>query len=275
MDAIGAGGEALLDYAVFDALRAGFGRVVFVIRRDFSQEFKNTVLTRIGNKAPVSVVFQEVDDVPPAWRNTAQHREKPWGTVHALLTARHNIDAPFAVINADDFYGQQAYITLADFLQNNTTNGAIVPYALGSVLSPEGAVTRGFCEVNGNTLASVTELMEIVRDDAGIIHSASVPQALPNDAPVSMNFWGFPASSLTLFGQYFEDFLAKHSNNPNVECFLPGAVDQFIKTGAMTVHVLHASSQWFGVTYQQDRIVARSNIAALVANGVYPERLWK
>jgi hypothetical protein len=280
MDKLGADGEALLDYSVFDALRAGFGRVVFVIRHDFEREFRDVVLARMGGRAPYCLAFQETDSlIPPSLRGAAARREKPWGTTHALLCAASQIDAPFAVINADDFYGREAYDVLGRYLSEaDVRDGAIVPYQLAGVLSSQGTVTRGICEVRGGYLTAVTELLKIQDEAGGIFNTESdgTKRPLAPDTPVSMNFWGYPQSALALFEQYFDDFLhAEGASNPKAECYLPRAADWFIKSGALKIRVLTADAHWFGVTYKEDREAARARVRELCAAGVYPEKLWR
>jgi dTDP-glucose pyrophosphorylase len=281
MDKIGAGGEALLDYSVYDALRAGFGKVVFVLRADIEEDFRSIVLARMGAAVPYAFAFQEQDSLlPPAALAALKKtgRTKPWGTAHALLCAKNAVDAPFAVINADDFYGREAYVTLAAFLStDNVSDGAIVPYALEKTLSSMGTVTRGFCAVENGLLSSVDELLLIQKEDDGNIYNTfkdGSKKILPALSPVSMNFWGLPQSVWPLFEKYWAAFIAANAEEPKAECLLPGAIDSFIKQAQLKVKVLEADSAWFGVTYKEDRAQAASRIAELVKGGVYPERLW-
>ncbi|MDR3325467.1 MAG: NTP transferase domain-containing protein [Spirochaetaceae bacterium] len=279
MDKIGAGGEVLLDYSVFDALRAGFGRVVFVIRRDIERDFHEIVLKRMGARVLCDTAFQELGSLLPpeiARAAKANGRTKPWGTTHALLCAGDKIDAPFAVINADDFYGKESYEVMAAYLAAGPADGAIVPYRLSQVLSPSGTVTRGICEVQGGYLRSVNELLKIQREGDGIYNTNpdGVKQRLSPDAPVSMNFFGYPESIIPHFRRYFDEFLQSHGNEEKSECYLPLAADAFIKSGKTAIRVLDADSEWFGVTYKEDREAAAARVAQLTKDGVYPPRLW-
>jgi hypothetical protein len=279
MDKIGAGGEALLDYSVFDALRAGFGKVVFVIRRDIERDFGEIVLERMGAHVPCDSAFQELDGlVPPEIARAVREsgRTKPWGTTHALLCAGDKIDAPFAVINADDFYGKESYEAMAAYLAAYPADGAIVPYRLSQVLSSSGTVTRGICEVRDGFLCSVDELLKIQREEDGIYNTSpdGLKRKLSPDTPVSMNFFGYPESIMPHFRQYFDDFLRVHGTEEKSECYLPLAADAFIKSGKTAIRVLDAESEWFGVTYKEDREAAAARIAQLTKEGVYPPRLW-
>jgi hypothetical protein len=285
MDKIGASGEALLDYSVFDALRSGFGKIVFVIRRDIEKDFRNIVLARMGD-IRYELVFQEFDSLIPAsiaGKMNKSPRVKPWGTAHALLCAEQAIDAPFAVINADDFYGREAFAELGKFLSGGKiasgkiTEGAIVPYKLEKTLSPTGSVTRGICGIKNGYLASVEELLSIKKEKNVIFNTEQDgnKRELPPDAPVSMNFWGFPVSIFKALHTYFEKFIEEYGLDGKSECFIPKAIDSFIKNGIISVRVIEADSEWFGVTYMEDRAEASSRIAKLSLAGVYPASLWK
>jgi len=278
MDVIGPGGEAILDYSVFDALRSGFGKVIFVIRRAMEEDFRGAVLSRMEGKLNYELAFQELGSrVPPAIADKARGlgRTKPWGTGHALLCAADKIDAPFCVINADDFYGRQAFALMGAFLSGNSGDGAIVPYKLAETLSGLGSVSRGVCTVKDGLLAGIRELRSLRRNDDGrIINEGEDSPALADDTPVSMNFWGFPPSVLPCLENYFIEFLAARGLEPGSECFLPLAADTFIKKGILCVRVLEAQSSWFGVTYKEDLGEAREKIRAAADAGVYPGKLW-
>jgi hypothetical protein len=282
VDKIGAGGESLLDYSVFDALRSGFGKIVFIIRRDIEADFRDTVLARLGNKVPFELAFQEQDSFIPAdiaVRAKNAGRTKPWGTVHALLCATDRIDGPFCVINADDFYGRDAYQVMAKYLSNRAGGeGAFVPYRLADTLSELGAVTRGVCVIENGFLSGIEELKSLERGHNGVIvnrfEDGSVRE-FSGDTPVSMNFWGFPRSILGHVRAYFEDFLAAGGGELKGECYLPLAADSFVKNGIIKIRALEAGCDWFGVTYKEDRAAAAQKIGALTAKGVYPQRLWE
>jgi hypothetical protein len=282
VDKIGAGGEAILDYSVFDALRSGFGRIIFIIRRDIEADFRNTVLSRLGNKAPFELAFQEHDSFIPAdiaERAKKAGRTKPWGTVHALLCAEDRIDGPFCVINADDFYGRDAYGVMAKFLSNQTGgDGAFVPYRLADTLSELGAVTRGVCVIENGFLSGIEELKSLERGRNGVIVNRFEDGSMREfngNTPVSMNFWGFPHTILSHIRAYFEDFLAAGGGGLKGECYLPLAADSFVKNGVIKIRALEAGGDWFGVTYKEDRSAAAAKIGALAAKGVYPQRLWE
>ena len=284
MDALGRGGETLLDYSVFDAARSGFDRAVFIVRRDIEEDFRKTVLARMEGRVRCDLAFQELDSlIPPDLfaRARAAGRTKPWGTTHALLCAADLIDGPFAVINADDFYGRGAFAALgAHLLGPDSGTPAIVPYRLGGTLSPRGSVARGVCSVDGGFLSSVEELSSIEMREGRIVSAApdGTERVLDADSPVSMNFWGFPAGIMPAFATCFDRFLegvsADVAGSLKSECYIPGAVDDFIKKGAARVRVIEADSRWFGMTYREDRDEVARALAELTEVGEYPERLW-
>ncbi|GHT82668.1 nucleotidyltransferase [Spirochaetia bacterium] len=280
MDRIGKSGEVLLDYSVFDAKRAGFTKIVFIIRRDIEKDFRELVLSRIRGRIECDLAFQELDSIIPAdvlAKSLSAGRTKPWGTAHALLCARDKIDAPFTVLNADDFYGREAFAAMGSYLSDpGITDGAIVPFRLEKTLSPQGTVTRGICAVRQGCLSSVDELKAIEKKDGRIFNTGpdGTRQDLSADSPVSMNFWGFPVSIFPKLQNYFDDFLKTSGAEPKSECYLPLAADWFIKQGFLKIRVLEANSEWFGVTYKEDREAAVNRIAELVSEGVYPASLW-
>ncbi|MDR2536622.1 MAG: NTP transferase domain-containing protein [Treponema sp.] len=281
MDPIGQNGETLLDYSVYDALRSGFEKVIFIIRHDMEKDFKELVLSRMKSVA-YEVAYQELDAlVPTEIFEKAQEagRTKPWGTTHALLCAADMIKVPaFGVINADDFYGQEAFDVMGSYMLSSTiTQAYIVPYHLEKTLSPQGTVARGVCEIKDTCLVSVNELTAIAREEQGIFNTLEdgSKEELPPDTPVSMNFWGFPRSILPSLRKYFFDFLQDPDNLSKNECYLPKAADWIIKNGLLTIRSLKADSEWFGLTYKEDREAAANRIAELVAGGVYPASLWE
>ena len=280
MERFGAYGEVLLDYSVFDAIRGGFGKVVFIIRHDLEKDFRETVLARMEGKVTYELAFQELDTlVPPDIFAGAKKngRTKPWGTAHALLCAADRIDAPFAVINADDFYGREGLAVMGKYLASgDVKDGAIVPYKLEQTLSPTGTVSRGCCVVSGDYLVSIEELIAIEKKDGVIFNTGpdGAKQALEPGMPVSMNFLGYPDSILPRFKQYFDEFIAVSARELKSECYLPKASDWFIKNNYLKMRVLPADSEWFGITYREDREAASRRLAALTAGGVYPESLW-
>jgi hypothetical protein len=280
MDGIGKSGEVLLDYSVFDARRAGFAKAVFIIRHDIEKDFRELVISRIAPLFPCDVAFQELDSIVPLAvfeESRKAGRSKPWGTTHALLCAEACIDAPFAVINADDFYGREAFDLMGKYLSAPVSEGAIAPYSLHKTLSPQGTVTRGVCEIEKGLLRSVDELTAIAREADGKIYNTAPDGAkrfLPDDTPVSMNFWGFPTGIFPALRRYFDAFLAEKGKEPKSECYLPMAADSFIKNSILNIRVLEADSEWFGVTYKEDREQAVNRIGRLVEQGVYPPSLW-
>jgi NDP-sugar pyrophosphorylase family protein len=282
MDVIGKNGEVLLDYSVYDAVKSGFEKIVFIIRRDIEKDFREIVLARMGSKVKFELAFQEADNlIPPDIFRAAQEagRTKPWGTGHALLSAAEKIDAPFTVINADDFYGREAFAVMCEHL-NSSAEAAIVPYRLDKTLSPQGTVARGVCKVSGGYLAGVEELTAIEKKDGRIINTApdgAVRELLP-ETPVSMNFWGFQPEILPEFKIYFDDYLKEFAADVKgqikSECFIPKAADYFINREIIKIRALDANSDWFGVTYKEDKEAAIKKIEKLTAKGVYPARLW-
>ena len=281
MEKFGKNGEVLLDYSVFDALRGGFGKVVFIIRRDLEKDFRETVLSRMEGKIEYELAFQELNSLisqETYARAVKNGRIKPWGTAHALLCAADLLSAPFAVINADDFYGGESFAAMGTFLSSpDLKDGAIVPYKLGPTLSPIGTVARGVCEISGDYLVSIDELTAIEKKDGVIFNTAAdgTKRELKPDTPVSMNFLGYPDSILPKFKQYFEDFIAVSGKELKAECYLPKASDWFIQNKYLKMKALFANSEWFGVTYKEDKEAAIKRLAELSAQGVYPEPLWK
>jgi choline kinase len=280
MDRIGKNGEVLLDYSVYDALRGGFEKAVFIIRRDIEADFRELVLARMEGRVNYELAFQELESLLPADIAAAaktQGRTKPWGTAHALLCAADKLDAPFAVLNADDFYGREAFASVGAFLSApDLEDAAIVPYRLGPTLSPQGTVARGVCEIRDGFLASVEELTAIEEKKGEIFNTGpgGELQRLAADTPVSMNFWGFPPGVLSHLRRYFDDFIAQAGRELKSECYLPKAADWFIKNGLIRIRALETASEWFGVTYREDREAAVKRLQALTAQGVYPPALW-
>ncbi|MCL2127018.1 MAG: hypothetical protein FWH38_02085, partial [Treponema sp.] len=284
MDRLGNNGEVLLDYSVFDAVRSGFEKIVFIIRRDIEADFREQLLAGMGSKVRWEFAYQEQDSlIPPGVFEEAQKagRVKPWGTCHALLCAADNIDGPFAVINADDFYGREAFAVMGAHLGGaGAGEPAIVPYRLDKTLSPKGTVARGICEIKDGYLVSVEELTAIERKNGGIFNTNpdGALRELAADSPASMNFWGFPPSVLPLFREYFtgflQDFAADIPGQIKSECYIPRAADYFIKQGTIKIKALSANSEWFGVTYREDREDAMQKLENLTRAGVYPASLW-
>ena len=280
MEKIGRSGEVLLDFSVFDALRGGFKKVVFIIRRDIEDDFRDVVLSRMKGKVNYELAFQGLDSMiaPEIYQYAAeQGRTKPWGTAHALICAADKIDAPFAVLNADDFYGKQAFAAMGEFLSRpGLDEGAIVPYRLDRTLSPQGTVARGVCEIKDGYLVTVDELTAIGKKDGRIINTNSDGsiREIAADAPVSMNFLGYPHTVMIHFIKYFNEFAAQHGRELKSECYLPKATDYFIKNDLIRMKALMADSEWFGVTYREDREAAVKRLDEFYSQGVYPHSLW-
>lgn len=280
LDPMGPGGETLLDYSVFDALRAGFGRVVFVIRRDFEAQFRREVGARFERLTDVDYVFQERGDLPGGFTTPAT-REKPWGTGHAVWSAREKMGAPFAAINADDFYGAEAYRALAGFFAEcdaAAARFAMVGYRLSRTLSEHGSVSRGICVVDETGwLQTVEERTRIERapgDGARYALADGAWAALTGGETVSLNFWGFTPAIFPLLEEKFARFLDKNLAEPKAEFYLPAAVAGMIDAGAAEVRVLPTDATWFGVTYREDQPTVAASLAALTEAGEYPARLW-
>lgn len=279
MDPMGPNGETILDYSVFDAIRAGFGKVVFVIREDFAEAFREGVGSRFSDRIEIDYAFQKLDDLPEGFAVPAD-REKPWGTAHAVRAARNVINEPFAVVNADDFYGANAYQTAADFLNtlsNDSTDYSIVGYYLKNTLSDHGGVNRGICTANDQgLLTNVEEVIDINRQPHGVVAGTGLDgtsREVAEDAIVSMNFWCFSPAYFTQTEEHFSAFLAEHLNTPKSECYIPTVVDDFVEKGQATCKVLPTTSNWFGVTYPDDKPRVVESVAALIVNGEYPEKL--
>jgi UTP-glucose-1-phosphate uridylyltransferase len=276
IDPVGPDGETIIDYSVYDAIRAGFGKVVFVIRRDLEPAFKENVGRRFEERIAVAYAFQELDDVP-AGASVSPQRKKPWGTGQAVLAAREVVSDPFAVINADDFYGADALRAVAGHLRSDSADGALVGFVLRNTLSEFGAVARGICQVTPEGfLESVTEQAQIQRDGARARYTDATGTAHPltGDETVSMNLWAFSPSIFADLREQFAAFLERHGQSETSELYLPGVVNALIESRRLRVRVLRTSSSWLGVTHRQDRPRVQEGLRALVARGDYPERLW-
>jgi len=264
---------------VYDALRAGFGKVVFVIRRDMEKSFKEIVAARFEKHVTVECVFQELDKLPPGFSAPAG-RTKPWGTTHAILIAAEAIDEPFAVINADDFYGAEGYRLLAEHLRTGNSDSrdyAMVGFILRNTLSEFGTVARGVCQVSSeNFLEGVVELTKIERDGsyAKNTDAAGDVTRLTGNEIVSMNMWGFTPRVFEQLSDYFQKFLEVEGTEMQSECYLPSAVNEYVQAGGAQVTVLRTHDSWFGITYREDHSRVVENIGRLVQDGIYPQRLW-
>jgi NDP-sugar pyrophosphorylase family protein len=277
LDQLGPNGEAIIDYSLFDAVRAGFGKVVFVIREDFAQEFRERFEPVLLGRIDFEYVFQSLDKIPPGYPVNPQ-REKPWGTAHAVYMAADTVREPMAVINADDFYGREAYQVMADFLtqSDDSSEYAMIGYRVSNTLSEHGSVSRGVCMTDGKGyLTSVVERTQIKRDDGGIFYyEADGRFALDEETPVSMNFWGFKPNVFTFLEEGFTKFIAEHGQELKTEYFIPLLINENIQTGRISTRVLDCNSSWFGVTYREDKLLAQERIRSLISRGDYPTNLW-
>lgn len=281
MDPMGPNGETVLDYSVFDAIRAGFTRVIFIIRRDFAEAFQAGIGARFEGKIKVEYAYQALDDLPEGF-SVPEGRTKPWGTTHAIRAARKLIDGPFAVINADDFYGRDSYVQAAKFLTKATAadgveHYAMVGYQLENTLSDHGDVNRGICRTNQTGyLSGVEEVVKIQREDDGTVRGNYLDgtrNEVPAGSFVSMNFWAFSAAFMAQIEDHFTRFLQAHGQEEKSECYIPTVVDEFIHKGQADCLVLPTNSSWFGVTYPDDKPHVVANILALIDAGEYPASL--
>jgi dTDP-glucose pyrophosphorylase len=280
IDPMGPAGETVMDFSVFDAIRAGFGKVVFVIRRDFEEQFKQQVGAKFEGRIPVEYAYQAIDDLPGGFTVPAG-RTKPWGTSHAMLAAESLIHEPCVMINADDFYGQDAFAVIAQHLQSLTpTTGTnqycMVGFKLSNTLSDHGSVARGVCKVNADgKLSSVTEMTKIFKTEAGAENREEGSPVVPltGDEAVSMNFWGFTPDFFAHLRNAFVEFLKIRGHEEKSECYVPFVVDSLIQEGKAEVQVLPTTSKWFGVTYPEDKATVVASIKALSDNGDYPSPL--
>lgn len=281
LDGVGPSGETIMDYSIFDAIRAGFGKVVFVIRHDFEKDFREKVLSKYENSIPVEVVFQSLDKLPEGFTLNPE-RQKPWGTNHAIMMAKDAIHEPFAVINADDFYGKESFETLANglkALEGKKNEYCMVAYRLGNTLSDHGSVSRGVCSKDAaNHLTTVVEHYEVQHAEGGKVifknQQSGNMEEIDENLPVSMNMWGFTPDYFVHSDADFRTFLADNKDNLKAEYGIPTMVNKLIQTKTATIEVLQTPCKWFGVTYIEDRPVVVDKIANLVATGVYPKKLF-
>jgi dTDP-glucose pyrophosphorylase len=276
IDPVGPAGETIIDYSIFDAMRAGFGKLVFVIRHDIEQQFREVVGSRFEKRIAVEYVFQELDKLPVGHALPAG-RTKPWGTTHAILMAEEAIREPFAAINADDFYGQNAYKLIAQHLTSGSPDYAMAGFILKNTLSDNGSVARGVSRTDANQyLTSVVEMMKIERDgnSAKNTDAAGNVTKLSGEEAVSMNFWGFTPALFPQIKVAFEKFLKQSGREQKSECYIPSTVNELVTGGQARVKVLRSPDSWFGVTYREDRPQVVESIRQLIAKGDYPEKLW-
>ncbi len=280
LDPLGPNGETIMDYSIYDAIQSGFGKIVFVIRKDFEQDFREKILSKYEGHIPVEVVFQAIDKLPEGYK-CPEERTKPWGTNHAVLMGRDVIKEPFAVINADDFYGRNAFEVMARELsrpRDKKGDYCMVGFRVGNTMTENGSVARGVCTTNDNgELTSVVERTAISYNDKGDIvftDENGVEQTLDPATPVSMNLWGFTPDYFDFSEREFRKFLDKDLNTPKAEFFIPLCIDALISNGEASVKVLDTDSRWFGVTYAADRPGVVEKFAELHKNGTYPDKLF-
>ncbi|MCD7898494.1 MAG: nucleotidyltransferase [Bacteroides sp.] len=279
LDGLGPNGETIMDYSIFDAIRGGFGKVVFVIRKDFEQDFREKIISKYENHIPVEVVFQAIDNLPAGFTAPAD-RVKPWGTNHAVLMGKGVINEPFAVINADDFYGRDSFAVLAEQLmkmEGAKNDYCMVGYRVGNTLSESGSVARGVCETDENGyLTTVVERTAIERIDGKVSFKDEDGKmvTIGDNTPVSMNMWGFTPDYFTYSEEYFAEFLKENMDDLKSEFFIPLMVNKLINDGTVRVKVLDTTSKWFGVTYAADRQGVVDKIQALIDAGEYPAKLF-
>lgn len=280
LDGLGPSGETIMDYSIYDAIRAGFGKIVFVIRKSFEEDFKAVVVNKFKDLIDVEIVFQDITNVPEGFTYNPE-REKPWGTNHAVLMGKDVIKEPFAVINADDFYGQESFAVLADFLRSvegKKNDYCMVGYRVGNTLSESGSVSRGVCVVDENGyLENVVERTHIEEKSGTIIYVDEKGEevAIPASTPVSMNMWGFTPDYFEYSWEYFKQFLTENGDKLKSEFYIPLAVNNLIVEKRATCKVLDTPSKWFGVTYAEDRPQVVLKINELIRKGFYPNQLFK
>jgi dTDP-glucose pyrophosphorylase len=278
LDEVGPSGETIIDYSIYDAIRAGFGKIVFVIRRDIEEQVKERFVDKLQGKIEVDYVFQEITNLPEGVK-VAPDRSKPWGTSHAILVTRDKIKEPFGVINADDYYGVESFKILRDFLVNDKApdNYCIVGYKLGNTLSDHGHVNRGVCKADTDGfLSHIVETRQIEKTKDGA--TAPGPDGklihFTGNEIVSMNLWGFKPSCYDFLGKEFRNFINNHGMDLKSELDIPTSVDKFVKNGEITIKILMSNERWFGVTYREDKPFVVESIKKMIRKGIYPARIY-
>lgn len=278
MDELGPGGESIIDYSVYDAIQSGFEKVVFVIRKSFADAFKERFEPKLAGKIKTEYVFQELDDLPEGF-SLPEGREKPWGTGHAILMAKDVINEPFAIVNADDFYGRGAYQQVFDFVAESTNEHeyAMVGYALNNTLSEHGTVSRGVCETDAdNNLVNIVERTKIGYEGEKVFfYEGDDKTELTGTEPVSMNFWAFKPNYFNYLEQSFLEFLKEKGTEMKSEFYFNAVVDNLIKKEIASTKVIKTDAKWFGVTYKEDKPLVQEKLNILIKDGIYPEKLWE
>ena len=271
LDAIGPSGETIIDYSVYDAIKAGFTKAVFIIRKDFEQEFKSKITDKYEGQIQVEFAFQDLNDLPDEF-TCPEGREKPWGTGHAILSARDIINEPFVAINGDDFYGRESFKVVADYYRKGANSFSMVAFKLDKTLSSFGGVTRGLCTVNDEKLNTVIETADLEKTDYGVSSNRDIE--LDGSEPVSMNVWGFTPILFKYLEEKFVEFLSENGTEMKSEYLIPSVVNELVQSGQETVHVLRSGATWFGVTYKEDKPYVEGEIEKLVNKGEYPGKLF-
>jgi choline kinase len=277
-DGFGPNGETIIDYSIYDAIKAGFGKVSFIIREEFAEKFKSIFEPKLNGKVETDYIFQSFD-LKPFGIEKEVERAKPWGTAHAVLAARNQVKEPFCVINADDYYGYDAFEKMVKFLttEASDTQYSLMGYQIDKTLSENGSVSRGVCEVDeAGNMTGVNERTEVYfKEDGSVAYKdATGEHPLPNDKRVSMNFWGFTPAVFEQSLPMFQKFVEANAENPKAEFFIPLVADELIKNGQAAFKVIPTPSKWFGVTYKEDKEIVQNSISELVNNGTYPANLW-
>ena len=271
LDEVGPNGETIIDYSVYDAIEAGFNKVVFIIRQDFRDLFKEKISDKYTDKINIEIVYQNLNDLPQNF-TCPVGREKPWGTGHAILAARSVISEPFAAINGDDFYGRESFNIIADYYSKNQSGFTMAAFQLDKTLSDFGTVSRGLCEVNKNKLVTVIETHDLKKVNNNISSDREI--SLNGKEPVSMNMWGFTPAVFDYLQTMFNEFLNENYKNLKSEFLIPTVVNDLIQKNLENVYVLRTGAQWFGVTYQEDKSLVNQQILKLIGAGLYPEKLF-
>lgn len=278
IDGFGPNGETIIDYSIHDAIRAGFGKISFIIREEFLENFRGIFDPKLAGKIETDYIFQTFD-LKKYGIDKEIDRVKPWGTGHAILEAKNQVHEPFCVINADDYYGYDSFKNMVDFLTDEAGENkySIVGYKIGNTLSENGSVSRGVCQTDADgNMSEINERTKVYPKDGGIVYENEDGSTYPlaSDTPVSMNFWGFTPDVFNVTEELFVDFVHKNENNPKAEFFIPLIADHLIKNNIATFKVIPTDAKWFGVTYKEDKEIVQENISKLVADGVYPSKLW-
>ncbi|MFW0716159.1 nucleotidyltransferase family protein [Pedobacter sp. N23S346] len=277
IDGFGPNGETIIDYSIYDAINAGFGKVVFIIKEEFEDNFKSIFEPKLNGRIETEYVFQNFD-LKQFGIEEEIYREKPWGTAHAILSGRDVINEPFCVINADDYYGFDAFKKMADFLNTEATdsNYSIIGYEIGKTLSEFGSVSRGVCKVDeSGNLSEIIERTKVYPKDGKIFYEENGEEfPLDFSTPVSMNFWGFTPAVFEITEGLFKEFAMANKDKPKAEFFIPLIGESLVQNNTATIKVVPTSNKWFGVTYKEDKPYVQDSIDQLVKNGTYPEKLW-